>query len=178
MPSVSPPSSPVVPPSSELAVVSSDAVLSSPPHAASTTPSSTAITRAVIRRILALPLSVDSPVNLPPADERGLDHRRRDVIASHVDGDLGPDVDVRGEERQGDAVAERRREVPAGDLARGLPVDEDDLLGTRRPTALDGQAAQAASHPPLPLRHQRLAAPEPAWLVPRHHPAQTGLERR
>jgi hypothetical protein len=59
----------------------------------------------------------------------------------------------------------------------GLPSTNTGLVGARRTTTLDAEAAQHAGHAALALGGQGLATAEALGLVPRDHPAQAGLER-
>ena len=97
--------------------------------------------------------------------------------APHVELDGLARLDVRRQEGQGDAVAEDRGEVAAGDLAHRLAADQHGVALPGRLAALGGQPAQPAGHAPLPLGGQRGPAPEARRLVPGHHPAQAGLQR-
>ena len=67
--------------------------------------------------------------------------------------------------------------LPLVTTPASAPVDQHRLVGPRRAAALDGEAAQAAGDAALALGDQRVAPAEAAVLVPRHDPAEAGLER-
>src|SRR5262249_30097056 len=93
------------------------------------------------------------------------------LAGTDLDLDGGAVLDSRREERQGDAVAQRRAEVAARGGAGGGAVDEHGLVGPGRAAALGGDASQLAGDAPLLLGLERGPAPEVA-LVPPHDPAQ------
>ena len=87
-------------------------------------------------------------------------------------------LDVGRQEGEGDAVAEHRREVAAGDDARlGRRRRSTGCSARGRTPALGGDAPQAPARRPASRSASRAARPRNVGLVQRDHPAQPGLQR-
>ena len=112
------------------------------------------------------------------ADERGRHDGAGQVGAADVDDHRGALGDVRRHEGEGDAVTEHRREVAArddADLRRRRRARRSPARGGRRPSVAMPTSVRAT--PASRSAIARLAAAE-LRLVPRHDPAEPGLQRR
>src|SRR5262249_7159200 len=104
----------------------------------------------------------DSPAgSARSGDEGGCDDRAGQGRTADVDHHVRALWQVWGQEGQRDAVLEHRREVPAGDLAGHVLLDDDAVALPRRAAALGGYPSQPAEHPDVALRHERCLAAEP-----------------
>ena len=112
-----------------------------------------------------------------PADERRLRDDGGHLAPAHVDDDGVAVGGVGRQERERDAVPERRREVAAGDLADGARRRATTGWPSRGGAALRRRGPGAGGRRPGRARPRGGPAPEVA-LVQAHHPAEPGLQRR
>src|SRR5690606_2871748 len=133
---------------------------------AARSPAGSASSRSSTRSWPSSPTCSSSEPRASAGDERRLHHGGRQRLAPALDGDYGAVGHVGRQEGQRDAVAERGREVAAGDLAHRLAVDEDPLPRPRRAAALGGQPPEAPGDAALALGEEGVAPAEPARLVP------------